>query len=59
MEAPEEAVMLVSTPVASLEVVDDTSQLGGSLLKPVEDGKYLGEKEGHLHLEDDFRVKSW
>eukprot|EP00435_Cladocopium_sp_Y103_P004504 s2670_g1.t1 len=28
VDAPEEAVMLVSTPVASLEVVDDTLQLG-------------------------------
>ena len=31
VDAPEEAVMLVSTPVASLEVVDDTSQLGGTV----------------------------
>ena len=28
VDAPEEAVMLVSTPVASLEVVDDTLHLG-------------------------------
>jgi hypothetical protein len=30
VDAPEEAVMLVSSPVASLEVVDDTLHLGNS-----------------------------